>query len=513
MKFRTLLSIAQLWFLISAPLQAETKLASVFSDHMVLQRDKPVPVWGKASPGEAMTVSFAGQEIGVEAGADGRWSVELEPLAASAEGRDLVVKAASGEAKLTIRDVLVGEVWLCSGQSNMEWSVSASNDAEGEIAAANYPSIRLLHVPRFPATWPQDEVKAAWKVCSPENVSGFSAVGYYFGRELSRELDVPIGLIASAWGGTRIEPWTPVVGLESVESTKSLAASFGDPQVTYQAKLKEHIPVLEAWVEQAKQAQASDSALPELPTAPAPPKYGSGTPTGLYNGMIHPLIPFAMRGAIWYQGESNNGEGMAYFDKMRALINGWRSVFENPDLSFYFVQLAPFNYANGQLTLPYIWEAQAAAALKVPNTGMAVTTDVGNIKDIHPRNKQDVGKRLALWALAKNYGRVDVVYSGPIYRSMVVEGNQIRVNFDHAAGGLKSRDDQALSDFQIAGEDGNFVPAAAQIDGETVLVSADGVVDPKHVRFAWHHQVNPNLCNQAGLPASPFKSDRWLLGK
>ncbi len=343
--------------------------------------------------------------------------------------------------------------------------------------------------------------------------SNFSAVGYFFGRELSRELGVPIGLIASSWGGTRIEPWTPVVGLESVDSTSSLAAEFGDPSATYQAQLKAHIPVLEAWVEQAKQAGADGTTLPELPAAPAPPQYGSGTPTGLYNGMIHPLVPFAMRGAIWYQGESNNGEGMAYFDKMKALVNGWRSVFENPDLSFYFVQLAPFNYADGEQTLPYLWEAQAAAALKIPNTGMAVTTDIGNVNDIHPRNKQDVGKRLSLWALAKNYGRVDLVFSGPIYRSMVIEGSQIRVNFDHAVGGLKSRDDQELSDFQIAGEDGKFVPATAQIDGETVLVSSPDIAAPKHVRFAWHHMVNPNLCNQSGLPASPFKSDKWLLGK
>lgn len=502
-----------LCLLLSTPLQAELRLADVFGDHMVLQREMPLPVWGWADPNQTVSVSFAGQSVEASAGDDGRWSAKLDALEASAEGRELSVRMKSGGDAVTITDVVVGEVWLCSGQSNMEWSVGAAKDGKNEIAAANFPSIRLFHVPKNPATTPQGEVDASWNACSPEHVVNFSAVGYFFGRELSRELGVPIGLIASSWGGTRIEPWTPVVGLESVDSTSSLAAEFGDPSVTYQAQLKAHIPVLEAWVEQAKQAGADGTTLPELPAAPAPPQYGSGTPTGLYNGMIHPLVPFAMRGAIWYQGESNNGEGMAYFDKMKALVNGWRSVFENPDLSFYFVQLAPFNYANGEQTLPYLWEAQVAAALKIPNTGMAVTTDIGNVKDIHPRNKQDVGKRLSLWALAKNYGRVDLVFSGPIYRSMVIEGSKIRVNFDHAVGGLKSRDDQELSDFQIAGEDGKFVPATAQIDGETVLVSSPDIAAPKHVRFAWHHMVNPNLCNQSGLPASPFKSDKWLLGK
>jgi sialate O-acetylesterase len=219
-----------------------------------------------------------------------------------------------------------------------------------------------------------------------------------------------------------------------------------------------------------------------------------------------------MRGAIWYQGESNNGEGMAYFEKMKALIGGWRTAFKNPDLSFYFVQLAPYKYGNGDQTLPYIWEAQTAAALKIPNTGMVVTTDIGNTDDIHPRNKQDVGKRLALWALAKNYGKGEVVNSGPIYKSMKAEGNMVRIEFDHTVG-LKSRDGKPLTDFQIAGAEGKFVPAVAQIDGRTLLVSSPLVAAPLHVRFGWHHLINPNLCNEAGLPASPFKTDKWLEGK
>lgn len=480
---------------------------------MVLQRDKPVAVWGLAKPGEVVTVSFAEQAVEATAGEDGKWTAELAALGAAAEGKVLSVQAKSGGDAVTINDVLVGEVWLCSGQSNMEWSVKSSNDSQNEIAGAKHPGIRLLHVPRLPASTAKDSQKGKWEVCDPASVTNFSAVAYFFGRELHRELGVPVGLIASSWGGTRIEPWTPVAGLESVEATKPLAAQYGDANGVYQKKLQDYIPVVETWVAQAKQALATSGDVPALPAAPGLPNYGSGTPTGLYNGMIHPLVPFTLRGAIWYQGESNNGEGMAYFEKMKALIGGWRTVFNNPDLAFYFVQLAPYKYGNGEQTLPYIWEAQTAAALKIPNTGMAVTTDIGNVNNIHPTNKQDVGRRLSLWALAKNYGKEGIVFSGPIYKSMQVEGNQIRLEFDHTAGGLKARDGKTLTDFTIAGEDGKFVPAMAKVDGETILVMSADVAAPKHVRFGWHHMVNPNLCNEAGLPASPFKTDKWLQGK
>lgn len=490
----------------------ELRLASVFGDNMVLQREKPVPVWGRANPGEVVSVSFAGQAVEGTAGEDSKWSATLAPLETAVEGMELSVQAKSGGAAVTISNVLVGEVWLCSGQSNMEWAVRASNDAQKEIDAAGQPGIRLFHVPRVPANSPMDSVKAQWKACSPASVANFSAVGYFFGRELHRELGVPIGLIASSWGGTRIEPWTPAVGLESVEFTRPLALKYGDAEGVFRERMKAYIPAVEAWLVQAKLA-IEEAKLPSLPPAPQPEKYSQGTPTALYNGMVHPLVPFAMRGAIWYQGESNNGEGMDYFEKMRALISGWRMVFGNPDLAFYFVQLAPYKYGGGEKTLPYIWEAQTAAALKIPHAGMVVTTDIGDVDDIHPRNKQDVGKRLSLWALAKNYGREGVVYSGPIYRSMKVEGDQIRVKFDHTAGGLKARDGKPLTDFQIAGEDGRFVRATAQVDGETVVVTSPEVAAPKHVRFGWHHLTNPNLCNEVGLPASPFKTDRWLEGK
>ena len=501
------------YLLSSTVSNAELKLASVFGNNMVLQREKPVPVWGWAKPGDTVTVEFAGQSVAGTAGEGGRWKATLAALEASADPKKLTVRAKSGGAAVTINNVLVGEVWLCSGQSNMEWSVKASKNPQGEIAEAQYPAIRLFHVPRVAATVPQDSVKAEWRECAPGSVTNFSAVGYFFGRELHGELRIPIGLIASAWGGTRIEPWTPTVGLASVGATKPLAEQYGDAEGKLQDKLKGHIAELETWIFEARKASSEGRKLVVPPRAPELPKYNHGTPTGLYNGMIHALAPFSLRGAIWYQGESNNGEGMLYFEKMKALVGGWRSVFDNPDLSFYFVQLAPFKYGNGQNTLPYIWEAQTASALKIPNTGMVVTTDIGNVQDIHPRNKQDVGKRLALWALAKNYGRPKIAHSGPIYRSMKSEGGAIRIEFDHTSGGLKSRDGKELTDFQIAGEDGKFVPAQAKIDGVTVLVSSPDVPAPTHVRFGWHHMINPNLSNGAGLPASPFKTDKWLEGK
>jgi sialate O-acetylesterase len=311
-----------------------------------------------------------------------------------------------------------------------------------------------------------------WKVCSPETVAGFTGVGYFFGRRLNKELDVPIGLIGSNWGGTRIEPWTPPAGFKSVPALKK---DFADKLDSF--------------------PQKRDNGT-----------INHQTPLALYNGMIHPLLPYTIRGAIWYQGESNNGEGMLYNEKMKALIAGWRSVWKNDELPFLFVQLAPFKYGRrNPEDLAGIWEAQTAT-LAVPNTGMAVTTDIGNVRDIHPRNKQDVGARLALWALAKTYGKQDVVYSGPLYRGMKVEGDSIRLSFDHVGGGLVSRDGEDLTWFTIAGKDLEFVKAKAVIDGDTVVVSADGVKNPVAVRFGFDQVAEPNLSNKAGLPASPFRT-------
>lgn len=423
--------------------RADVKLPSVFGSHMVLQRDRPLPIWGSASPGEEVVVALDEKSSATKADDKGAWKVTLPAISADGKTHKLTV---AGKNKIEFEDVLVGEVWVGSGQSNMEMTLSSSHDAKEAIPAANQPKIRLFQVPKVKASAPAADLKAAWEVCSPKTVGRFSGVLYHFGLRLHNELDVPVGLINSSWGGSPIEPWT-------VDEKSS---------------------------------------------------------GGMYNGMIAPLQPFAVRGVLWYQGESNVKIGMKYRDKMEALIKGWRKTW-GQDLPVYFVQIAPYSgYAPDDL--PALWEAQAAS-MKIPGTGMVVITDlVHNLGDIHPRNKKDVGNRLALWALAKDYGKKDLVHSGPLYKSMKIEEGKIHLQFAHAAGGLKARDGKPLNEFQIAGADGKFVPAAAVIDGETVIVSAPSVSTPAQVRFGWNKLANPNLVNQAGLPASPFQTNNWQGG-
>jgi sialate O-acetylesterase len=461
--------------------RAEVTLPSVIGSHMVLQREAPCPIWGWATAGEEVSVEFADQKLGTKADADGKWIVRLKPMKANATGATMTIR---GKNTLALDDILVGEVWLCSGQSNMEWTVSSSNNPQEEISAANHPQIRHIKIPHVPTTKPQDNVPSdGWKVCTPQTAGNFTAVGYYFGRHLMNELDVPVGLIGSNWGGTRIEPWTPPVGFKRVPALKNIVDKLDEyPATTQQKNPKDPNDVKTVVNHQS--------------------------PLALYNGMIHPLVPFAIKGAIWYQGESNNGEGMLYYEKMKALIAGWRTVWNNPDMPFLYVQLAPYNYGpNDPTRLAGIWEAQTEA-LSIPNTGMAVTVDIGNIKDIHPKNKQDVGKRLALWALAKSYGKTGLVYSGPLYKDMKVDGSKVRLSFEHVGSGLVSRDDKPLSNFTIAGEDNKFVAAKAEIDGGTVVVSSDEVTKPVAVRFGWDQLAEPNLSNKEGLPASPFRTDK-----
>ncbi|MBW3540286.1 MAG: sialate O-acetylesterase [Planctomycetes bacterium] len=468
---------------LAAGAMADVKLPAVLGSGMVLQQKAKLPLWGWADPGEKVTITLGDQKTSATAGDDGRWSVTLEPLEAGGP-HELTV---AGKNTLKLENILVGEVWVCSGQSNMQWSVTQSDNPEEEIAAAKYPKIRLFYVPRVPSGTPQDDVNAQWVECSPETVAGFSAVAYYFGRKLHQELDVPVGLIHTSWGGTRIEPWTPPEGFEAVPELRELATRVKQQQA--------------AWEQARKEAAQAGQEPPKHPLT------DRQDPQALYNAMVHPLVPFAIRGAIWYQGESNRGEGLLYHHKMKALIRGWREIWDRGDFPFLFVQLAPFNYGGNQPhQLPEIWEAQLLTLRTVPNTGMAVTTDIGNVADIHPRNKQDVGLRLALWALAGTYGKKDVVYSGPLYKSMEIDGNKAVLHFEHAKG-LAAKDDQPLTRFEIAGEDGKFVPAEAQIEGETVVVSSEQVAKPTAVRFAWSQDAEPNLVNAAGLPASPFRTN------
>jgi sialate O-acetylesterase len=511
--------------LFASPAVADVRVAKVFTDHMVLQRKVSAPVWGWADPAEQVHVRFGDQHKKVTADASGAWRVKLDPLKASAEGRQLSV---SGNNTLAFNDVLVGDVWICSGQSNMEWPMRSIMNSAEEIAAANYPTIRLFDVPGH-TTAPVAQVDVPggnWQVCTPKSVGGFSAVGYFFGRNLNQGSGVPVGLIGSNWGGTRIEPWIPPVGFRGVAELKDIADRVNrfDPTMPEgKATWAAHLRTTENWTSTARQAIKAGFSIPKAPSTPGPT--GAGEPTAIYNSMLHGLAPYAMAGAIWYQGESNGGEGVEYYHKMRALIEGWRSVWQQDEhpIYFYFVQLANFQQPTDDPAGGDGWsrlrEAQRQS-LTIEHTGMAVITDIGQDNDIHPRNKQDVGARLARWALRDVAGK-DLVVSGPLYQGHSVEGNRIRLRFDYAGKGLMvglkeglepTRNDAGvpLKRFAIAGEDRVWHWAEARIDGKTLLVSCPEVKSPLAVRYAYSmNPVGANLYNVDGLPASPFRTDDW----
>lgn len=487
---------------------ADLKLAGIFADHAVLQRDIALPVWGWADPGAAVSVSFAGQNQTAAAGADGKWTVKLTPLKANSKGSDLMVKSGPQEKKIT--DVVVGEVWMCSGQSNMEWTVASSTNAQNEIKNANNPRIRHFKIPHVTSKTPETEVRTqgGWQATTSQTVGSFTAVGFFFGREIEKALDVPVGLIGCNWGGTRIEPWTPPAGFQSVPALKQTITDKLDtlPAMT---PVVDQIPVLGADGKPVlENGRPKMKQQPKLGPDGKPLMEASrGSPMAMFNAMVNPLVPYGIRGALWYQGEANNGEGMMYHEKMKALINGWRAVWQEGDFPFYWVELAPYRYGRPD-TLPAIWEAQTAT-LALPNTGMAVTTDVATVGNIHPPDKQTVGHRLALWALAETYHKPSGIYASPLFDSLKIDGSKAIVSFKNAANGLKSRDGQPLSWFTIAGADKKFVEAKAEIVGSNVVVSAAGVDKPEAVRFGWNELAEPNLSSTDGLPASPFRTDKW----
>jgi sialate O-acetylesterase len=507
---------------------AETlRLGSIYGDHMVLQREMPAVIRGWAEPGATVEVTFAGQAAKAEACEKGCWKVALKPMKASATGRELVVRG--GEQTLKLGDVLVGEVWICSGQSNMGWKLADSLNANDEIAAANYPEIRMFDVPKGIAKpTPQDTVPGEWKACQPGTVGRFSAVAYFFGRRLHKELNVPVGLIGTYFGGTRIEPWIPPSGFAAVPELSNYVEKLKqlDP-TTPEGKeyLRSYVDQFKPWMDKAH--AAIDKGAKWLPAKPRQLSHKDiDGATVFYNGMVHALTPLAARGAIWYQGESNLGEGESYFHKMQALIAGWRNVFANDDLGFYFVQLANFRSkgptddpAGGDEWAP-TREAQRKT-LAVPHTGMAVITDIGELNNIHPKNKQDVGSRLAQYALNQTYDRDDLVPSGPLYKSHKVEEGAIRVSFEFVGEGLIAGKKQGLEPVQelsggklerwaIAGADKVWHWATAKIDGPCVVVSSDSVKEPVAVRYAYSmNPIGANLYNKAGLPASPFRTDDW----
>jgi len=443
---------------------AQVRLPGVLGDHMVVQRGTEVYIWGWTDPGARVTVRMGEAEASATGNADGRFLTRLPPQEAGGPHTITV----TGENTVSIKDVLVGDVWICSGQSNMEMAVRGVRNAKKEIADAKYPRIRLFTVKRTSTPEPQDDCKGDWKPCSPDTVPNFSAVGYFFGRHLHKHLDVPVGLVNTSWGGTPSEAWTSPRTVEKVRAFDPIVKRFkGKPNHPHR-------------------------------------------PSNLFNGMIAPLVPMRIRGAIWYQGESNAGRACQYRTLFPAMIQDWRAHWRQGNFPFLFVQLANFKKRAkqpGDSAWAELREAQAMA-LRLPKTAQAVIIDIGEAKDIHPKNKQDVGKRLALAARAVAYGE-DMTYSGPMYKSMKVEGGKVRLAFDHVGGGLVAKGGGPLKGFAVAGKDKQWHWAEAEIDGKTVVVSSDEVARPVAVRYAWADNPDCNLANEEGLPASPFRTDHW----
>ncbi|UOQ67947.1 sialate O-acetylesterase [Hymenobacter volaticus] len=456
------------------PAQANVVLPRVLAHNMVLQRNKPLPIWGQAAPGETVAVQFAGQQVSTVADAAGRWQVLLQPLATSSTPAELVI---SGRNTIRLRNVLVGEVWLASGQSNMEYTMRKNSKATipatenasplTELERAHNPLIRIFLVNRKELVKP-DSLHRGWSIAQDSALRSFSAPAYFFAKELNQRLNVPIGVISSAVPGSRIEPWIAEAAFQ---------------QDSYYATQKV-----------------------------------DGDPGKFYEPMIRPLVPFAVRGFLWYQGESNCflAETSTYTHKMKTLIESWRAAWQDSALPFYYVQLAPFKYSESKdtkvplnrETLPKFREAQEAV-LQLPHTGMIVTTDLATkLDDIHPPFKWEIGRRLALVALASTYARKDVEAAGPVFNGLTLKGKVATISFKPLGARLISKDNNPLTDFQVAGANGVFVPAQARIKGKIVLVSAPGVTEPKAVRFGWHEAAQPNLFSSSGLPARPFRTDK-----
>lgn len=641
--------IAILIFVFSAEVAlAQLKVASLFTDHMVLQRNTEIPVWGKAKAGSSVTVSINGQKQSARAGKDGKWIVRLKPVA---EGGPYTMTITSGKENVALQDVMIGEVWLCSGQSNMEWPLFLTDDALRTISESGKEKIRSFTVPKNVSLTPTEEIEnAKWEVAGPNTSGGFSAVGYYFAREISRKLNVTVGLIHSSWGGSQAEGWLSKEGLLSIPELKLGDKDFpltwekagelsdfrfhewlkartpdgslpedniekvatqplsafeawhdgntpgqwewqgpfwayrGNGLMMKEVEIFEHLTTLKStvslgefdgdhivyingkkvaagsggsinvpadtWkagknillikISQQKEPSWFGLGIPGndpsklnirfertiipiggdgwkfLPVLSEPHTYNKGqnnVAASLYNGMIHPVVPYAIKGFLWYQGESNAGRSQQHHFTFKGLIKDWRRIWK-ADLPFYFVQLSSYgsnNYSHPGSNWAEMRESQTAA-LSLPNTGMAATIDIGNPADIHPRNKKDVGYRLALNALAKTYG-VSTSYRGPVVKSQQVDGKRIILSFDNAAGGFEIKDPYGyIRGFEVAGSDQQFHFAKATIDGDKIIVSSEEVAAPVAVRYAWSDApVDANVFNKEGLPMEPFRTDNWKL--
>lgn len=497
---------------LAGALHGEVSLAAPFTDHAVLQRERADPVWGRGDPGEKITVQFHGATVSTVADGDGRWFVLLPAGEATREGADLV---AAGRNTVTCHDVVVGEVWLASGQSNMEFTLSRADHAAAEIAAATNPLVRVLKVGRAAAPQPADTVGTrGWQAATPQSAPAFTAVGYFFARDLQAKLGIPIGVIDSTWGGTPVESWMSASALAGLSVSAVVATRWEKILADFPAAQSRYEGELAAWKAAEAGAGAPGSTkhaaflrahpAPRAPIGPESP----WRPGSLFNGMINPLLPFGLRGVIWYQGESNASHPDEYHELFSRLIRTWRTHFANEEMPFFWVNLPNYRSPEDSTGRKWAWfRAAQTATLELPHTGQAVAIDLGNPNDIHPTNKQEVGRRLALLARHRVYG-FSPDDTGPTFVSATPEGAGLRVRFAHAAAGLVAHD-RPVQALEIAGADRKFYPATARIDRDTLLVSAPQVPQPVAVRYAWSNSPGANLYGGSGLPAVPFRSDSW----
>lgn len=511
---------------VASLLHADVRLPALFTDHAVLQRDQELTVWGWADSGENVVVTLGTSKSQTTADGVGCWSLKLAPQSVSREPLTMVVE---GRNRIEVRDILLGDVWLCSGQSNMEFPLGAC-DASEDIQAASFPLIRQFGVELNFAQAPQKDVKGQWATCSPQTSTGFTAIGFYFARRIHTQTGIPIGLLRSSVGGTNIECWMSQDTLLNTPELKPYARIMRDSLADYQKELATALPEIEAWTAASRAAMLSGNSIPLPPTWPEFPfgerRFRPRCVT-LHNGMIAPLVPTSLKGVLWYQGENNAGgpfECEQYIAKKQAMIRDWREWFHNPDLPFYFVQLASWQPPHDRAADADGWalfrDAQRRCVSRIPRTGMVVAIDVGDADDIHPKNKFDLGERLARWALSENYG-VAMEVSGPLFRELTIEGSVARISFNHTDSGLmvgrktgRNPVEEAkgvqLQRFAISGADRHWYWADATIDGDSVKCSHPEVKSPVAIRYAC--SMNPagaNLYNRDGLPASPFRTDDW----
>ena len=499
-------------FALASVAVGDVKTPAIFGSNMVLQRDHANPVWGWADMGEKVSVRIAGQTHDTQTDKDGNWRVTLKPLKATGKALTLAIK---GKNELKYENVLVGEVWVCSGQSNMGMNVNRADDADLEMMSAKHPNLRIISVPQVGTQEPQKDFNGQWEAVTPDNAGDFSAVGYFFGRQVHQVLDIPVGLIDNAWGGSACEAWIrrdllekTAVAKPYVDQWKKTEAEFDPTQAMaeYEARMVK-------WKEKAKKLRAEKKGVPKQPRKPRNPLTGQHRPANLYNGVLKPIIGFGIKGAIWYQGESNSARAKAYRTVFPLMIQNWRDEWKQGDFSFYWVQLADFRAENPEPeddSWPELREAQTLTLDKLPNTGEAVIIDVGEGRDIHPRNKQIVARRLARLALAKDYG-LKIPHESPRFKSLEIQDGKAIVSFDKISGGLYSFDANAPKGFSICGEDKQFVWAEARIKGKSqVEVWAENVKKPIAVRYAWANNPVCTLYGRDGavtLPVTPFRTD------